>query len=95
MTTQHRKLESLISGHETRNCNVSLITAAVAVAVALPIESNAQSEKLTCKQDSSFPRAPVARITASHDVEYGAVSWATLLEAVRPAMADLTTPPSP
>ena len=32
MTTQHRKLESLIYGHETRNCNVSLNTAAAAVA---------------------------------------------------------------
>lgn len=60
MTPQYRKLESLISGHETRNCNVSLITAAAAVAVALSINSNAPDEKLTVKQDSSFPRAPVA-----------------------------------
>jgi hypothetical protein len=39
MTTQHRKLESLIYGHETRNCNVSLNTAAAAVAFTYPVAS--------------------------------------------------------
>ena len=52
MTTQHRKLESLISGYETRNCNVSLITAAAAVALSSNLI--ASGKKLTGKQGSSF-----------------------------------------
>lgn len=81
MTTQYRKLESLTFGHETRNCNVSLIDCRCRRRVA--IRSIAPSEKLTAKQDSSSPRAPVAGRRLGDGLRQGIPAGSRLLRGWR------------